>query len=99
MKRGITMRPKSKFGLVLQYILTVMAGIITAFWLVLFGMCVVEFIGYIMDGSDLDDLGMFIMLFGGIGYFVMALFFGIPFIRSVINLCRYHKIKEINNAE
>ena len=90
------MKPKSKFGLVLQYILTVVVGIITAFWLFLFGMCVVEFIQCIMEGSD---LGMFMMLFGGIGYFVLALIFGIPFIRSVLNLCRYHKTKEINNGE
>lgn len=89
-------KPKSKAGLIVQYVLTVVCGLITAFWLFMLGSSVFYFFKYLNEGSD---FGMAWMLMGGVAWFVFTLIFGIPFIKSVIDLCRYHKIKEIDSAE
>lgn len=96
MKKRKEIKPKSKAGLVVQYVLTVICGLSTVFWLFMFGMDIVQLIKYLIEDSD---WGVVVMFYGGIIYFVLILLFGIPFIKSVIDLCRYHKIKEIDSAK
>ena len=92
MKFNTNYKPKSKFVLILEYILMVVVGIITVFWTFVTGICVFQFIKTIIEGSE---LGIVMMLLASANSFVIALFFCIFFVRAIMDLRKYHKFKNI----
>lgn len=85
------MKKKSKFYLIMEWILTIVVGIITLFWVGMLVLTVVTGIEFMMQGSD---LGVGWMIMGFVMYLGLTLIFAFPFVAAIRDLYKYYKAKK-----
>ncbi|MBQ7765636.1 MAG: hypothetical protein IJ397_02205 [Lachnospiraceae bacterium] len=89
-------KPKSKFYLIMEWVLTVVVGIITLFWVGMLLMSVVTGIEYMIQGSD---IGMGWMIMASVMYLGLTLIFAIPFVAAIRDLRKYYKTKKMIESD